>query len=102
MFEYIPSPFFAFLYTLLSPICKGIRESAESEESGAGFRLQSAAMRWVQRATLLLAVVLLARPAWTHPVPFSYLDVRLSPSSLDVSLTVHIFDLAHDLMITPM
>src|SRR5262252_7844169 len=37
-----------------------------------------------------------------HPVPFSYLDVQLQPSSIDIALTVHIFDLAYDLQVTPM
>ena len=43
-----------------------------------------------------------ALPAWAHPVPFSYLDIQLQPSSVDVLLTVHIFDLAHDLQAAPM
>ncbi len=37
-----------------------------------------------------------------HPVPFSYLDVQLQASSIDVALTIHIYDLAHDLQVTPM
>jgi hydrogenase/urease accessory protein HupE len=47
-------------------------------------------------------VVLLPLRVSAHPVPFSYLDVQVQRSSLDVSLTVHIYDLAHDLQITPM
>ena len=43
----------------------------------------------------------LARPASAHPVPFSYLDVQVQKSALEVSLVVHIFDLAHDLQIAP-
>ena len=52
---------------------------------------------------LCLAVCLLlpAATASAHPVPFSYLDVQLQKSALDVSLVVHIFDLAHDLQIVP-
>ncbi len=34
-------------------------------------------------------------------MPFSYLDVQLQPRALDVSLVIHIFDLAHDLQIAP-
>jgi hydrogenase/urease accessory protein HupE len=37
-----------------------------------------------------------------HPVPFSYVDVQLHGASIDLTLTVHIFDLAHDLQVTPM
>src|SRR5262249_46051588 len=53
---------------------------------------------------LILIVVLAAVPqlASAHPVPFSYLDLRLEGNSLDVSLIVHIFDVAHDLGIAPM
>jgi len=53
---------------------------------------------------LILIVVLAAvpQPASAHPVPFSYLDLRLEGNSLDVSLIVHIFDVAHDLGIAPM
>jgi hydrogenase/urease accessory protein HupE len=59
-------------------------------------------MRWIGRVLAISAVMTLAAPLGAHPVPFSYLDVQLQPSSVDVSLTVHIYDLAHDLQITPM
>lgn len=45
-----------------------------------------------------------AQPARAHPVPFSYLDLRLQPGAapeIDGTLVVHIFDLAHDLKIEP-
>jgi hydrogenase/urease accessory protein HupE len=51
---------------------------------------------------LLICSFALAQPASAHPVPFSYMDVRLNAGTLDVSLIVHIFDVAHDLNITPM
>jgi hydrogenase/urease accessory protein HupE len=38
---------------------------------------------------------------FAHPVPFSYLDLRLSGAELDGVLVAHIFDLAHDLAFTP-
>jgi hydrogenase/urease accessory protein HupE len=50
---------------------------------------------------LLLAVLACSRPAIAHPVPFSYLDVQLEPSAVEVALVAHIFDLAHDLQINP-
>src|SRR5262245_25020566 len=59
-------------------------------------------MHWIRRGLCIVAAMLLALPASAHPVPFSYLDVRLQPSSLDVALTIHIYDLAHDLQVTPM
>ena len=50
-----------------------------------------------------LAAVFLAVwvPASAHPVPFSYIDLRLQPDALELTLVVHIFDLAHDLSIEP-
>jgi hydrogenase/urease accessory protein HupE len=42
-----------------------------------------------------------ARPAAAHPVPFSYLDLRLQPDGIEGTLVAHIFDLAHDLNIEP-
>jgi hydrogenase/urease accessory protein HupE len=32
-----------------------------------------------------------------HPAPFSYLDIRLEATALDVTLVVHVLDVAHDL-----
>src|SRR5207244_8232964 len=51
---------------------------------------------------VLRSILLFAASAGAHPVPFSYLDVQLQPGSIAVSLTIHIYDLAHDLQITPM
>jgi hydrogenase/urease accessory protein HupE len=49
-------------------------------------------------------VILLAlasvQPAAAHPAPFSYLDVRLSPSALSGTLVLHDFDVAHELGLT--
>jgi hydrogenase/urease accessory protein HupE len=56
----------------------------------------------MRSALSILTVLLIALPAFAHPVPFSFLDVRLQPASIDATLTIHIFDLAHDLNITPM
>src|SRR5947209_13736580 len=50
----------------------------------------------------IIALVLFALPAVAHPVPFSYLDFQIQPGSIDVSLTIHIYDVAHDLQVTPM
>ena len=53
------------------------------------------------RGLLALCAFAVAVPAFAHPVPFSYLDVQLQPSAVDVSLVAHIFDLAHDLQVAP-
>jgi hydrogenase/urease accessory protein HupE len=43
----------------------------------------------------------LARPAAAHPVPFSYLDLRLDGGALEGAVVAHIFDVAHDLDVDP-
>jgi hydrogenase/urease accessory protein HupE len=50
---------------------------------------------------VLLTVLLAARPAAAHPVPFSYLDLRLQSDAIDGTLVVHVIDAAHDLNVTP-
>src|SRR4029453_13722129 len=50
-------------------------------------------------ATLLL--LSLARPAAAHPIPFSYLDLRLRPDAIEGTLVAHIYDVAHHLPIAP-
>ena len=52
-----------------------------------------------------LAILAFARPASAHPIPFSYLDLRLqsdaSGNTLQGTLIAHIFDVAHDLKVDP-
>jgi hydrogenase/urease accessory protein HupE len=56
----------------------------------------------MQRLGLLLALLMCASvPAAAHPVPFSYLDLRLDANGVSGTLTVHVFDAAHDLSIDP-
>jgi hydrogenase/urease accessory protein HupE len=50
---------------------------------------------------LALCALAIAMPVAAHPVPFSFLDIQLQTSAVDVSLVAHIFDLAHDLQIAP-
>jgi len=56
-------------------------------------------MRWLRPWLVLAALVLTASRASAHPVPFSYLDVRLESTRLEGTLVLHAFDLAHDLQI---
>lgn len=58
-------------------------------------------MRRLRLIGTVLTLVAIATPALAHPVPFSYLDVRVQSRALDVTLVVHIFDVAHDLGIDP-
>ncbi|MCU1381653.1 MAG: hypothetical protein JWL71_350 [Acidobacteria bacterium] len=57
--------------------------------------------RSVRFLLIVIAAVLWPRAAAAHPVPFSYLDLRLQPDVIEGTLVAHIFDLAHDLKIEP-
>src|SRR5690242_13365732 len=50
---------------------------------------------------LILALLLLAAPASAHPVPFSYIDVKVNAARADVVVVAHMNDIAHDLNIDP-
>jgi hydrogenase/urease accessory protein HupE len=53
-------------------------------------------------APLALASLLgCAASALAHPVPFSYLDVRIEPGTLELTLVAHMFDVAHELGVDP-
>jgi hydrogenase/urease accessory protein HupE len=54
-------------------------------------------MKRLRCALAAAAWLLAASPASAHPVPFSYLDVRVEQGAIDVTLVAHVFDLAHDL-----
>ena len=53
------------------------------------------------RSVLLLLVtwVALGSPAEAHPIPFSYLDLRVGPGKIEASLVAHMIDLAHELQV---
>jgi hydrogenase/urease accessory protein HupE len=56
------------------------------------------------RAALLLMVLFrLIAPVYAHPVPFSYIDLRLGQNQgqLEGSLVAHVTYLAHELNVTP-
>jgi hypothetical protein len=53
------------------------------------------------KCAVIAAAIVCARPAAAHPVPFTYLDLRLLPDAIEGSLVAHIFDLGHDLNIDP-
>jgi HupE / UreJ protein len=52
-------------------------------------------------ALVCLAVLAIHASASAHPVPFSYVDVRLQGTTIDLTLVVHNFDVAHDLKVEP-
>jgi hydrogenase/urease accessory protein HupE len=51
--------------------------------------------------TFVFFVVNRQPPVYAHPVPYSFLDLRLNGGGLEGTLVAHIFDLAHDLNLTP-
>ena len=52
-------------------------------------------------AALFLSLGGLAVPAAAHPVPFTFVDVRLEPGALELTLVAHVFDVAHELQVSP-
>jgi hydrogenase/urease accessory protein HupE len=52
---------------------------------------------WRVPALVLWIVLWSARPVNAHPAPFSYVDIRLSLASVTGTLTVHDFDVGHEL-----
>jgi hydrogenase/urease accessory protein HupE len=54
------------------------------------------------RACIAAAVLAFATPVAAHPAPFSYVDVRLEPQSVELTIVAHIYDLAHELGIADM
>jgi hydrogenase/urease accessory protein HupE len=42
-----------------------------------------------------------AAPAAAHPVPFSYLDVRIEKNAIELTLVAHMYDVAHELGLDP-
>jgi hypothetical protein len=49
------------------------------------------------RASLFALILAAASPAFAHPAPFSYLDVHLTRGSVEGTLVLHDFDVAHEL-----
>jgi len=53
-------------------------------------------------ALLTLVLILSFAPrAAAHPVPFSYLDIRIEPGAIELTLVAHMFDIAHELGVDP-
>ena len=50
---------------------------------------------------VVVALLLSVRPAWAHPTPFTYLDIRVNQRHVEVDLVAHMIDVAHDLNVDP-
>jgi hydrogenase/urease accessory protein HupE len=55
----------------------------------------------VRAAAAAVLLTLSASPAFAHPAPFSYLDVRIADARIEGSLLLHTIDVAHDLGVAP-
>src|SRR5207247_3762854 len=66
-------------------------------------RSRTLSLRFMKRLGIAAAIALLgfARPASAHPIPFSYLDLRLQGDAIEGTLIAHIYDVAHDLNVQP-
>ena len=58
-------------------------------------------MRQLCLTLVVVGGLALAPPADAHPIPFSYLDLRLEPGRIEVTLVAHVIDVAHELKISP-
>ena len=58
-------------------------------------------MKFLGLAGLVVFLLVGASQASAHPVPFTYLDVRVEGLVLDVALVAHVIDVGHDLKIDP-
>ena len=64
---------------------------------------QKRARRIGLAAALLVSVLVLslAPRALAHPVPFSYLDIRIESGAVELTLVAHMYDVAHELGLDP-
>jgi hydrogenase/urease accessory protein HupE len=75
------------------------RQRRGLDEVICGRTIDATMHRMIRLTGIVLCLLVLASPVTAHPVPFSYVDVRLAPTGADVDVTVHVFDAAHDLEI---
>jgi hydrogenase/urease accessory protein HupE len=65
------------------------------------YMMRAKAAIFASSAAVFLSLGLLARSAAAHPVPFTFVDVRLEPRALELTLVAHVFDVAHELNVSP-
>lgn len=56
-------------------------------------------MKRLSTALLAGMLVVTAHNAAAHPVPFSYVDLHIETNSVELTVVVHVFDVAHELQI---
>jgi len=78
-------------------VTRRFTQKSQNPQSNVFLRVPRA-LRWT---AVLLTCLAPAAPAGAHPVPFSYLDLRIQRNAIDGTLVAHIFDVAHDLNVEP-
>ena len=58
-------------------------------------------MNWVTRLGIAAVFLGVCAPAQAHPIPFSYVDVKLQSGAIELTVVAHVFDVAHDLGVEP-
>ncbi len=58
-------------------------------------------MKWLARLVGAVAALGVATPAAGHPAPFSFIDVRIQGTVIDVEVVLHAFDVAYELGLQP-
>jgi hypothetical protein len=51
----------------------------------------------IAAAVFTAALAAAVAPASAHPAPFSFVDVRVEPGAIDLTLVIHVFDAAYEL-----
>lgn len=51
----------------------------------------------IAAAAFTAALAAVVAPASAHPAPFSFVDVRVEPGAIDLTLVIHVFDAAYEL-----
>jgi hydrogenase/urease accessory protein HupE len=77
--------------------------SLQMECSGGDLHIRTLSLGPMKRLGIAAALAFLTvvRPVSAHPIPFSYLDLRLQPDAIEGTLIAHIYDVAHELNIAP-
>ena len=58
-------------------------------------------MRWLCLSGVLVALLCTSARVYGHPAPFSFVDVRIQSTGVDIVVVLHVFDVAHELDIQP-
>ena len=82
--------------------CSGVRRGQLSPPDGRPAPILQVGLPWLPMKCLRLSAALVtlvwtAAPAEAHPAPFSFVDVRLESTAVDVRVVLHVFDVAHEL-----